>query len=1209
MPINTTNGPRPVTPGNVGTGPVSTPATPAAAPVATPIPLAQPKSPDDVKRDEVKKAAAGKLIGTAIKLKDVTGTGQESAAKGDPRINERRSVLSTLISAKTDQMGMTFLEAISPQVAQDIKWLKAADRSDYKLDGTRQFDWAQSDMTTGSTIEAEFRKRVEGGKKQAEGLDTGTRKFLDASDHSVIGAALVKDPAKRAAALTDVLLQFRARQDVANTTAVTHNNVYGQNEKRIDKIGPALVAEQRVLLASAQLDSNDPQKVKEYALLREVIASHPLSSVNGIFEARNAIGKLFMDGKDNYSSTTHETAWVKTEIPPGATASPYTSIHHNFSRDTPKNIAAWISANVFTRGPESERGPLFLKLTGALKQAREGDVAGAKAALKAAQDGVNQDTLKPLLDGLAAAPNDAVADTILTFLKESANKPLGADPEANLGHAATVYRSVCADQPGAATLEARLFKAGDAWPEVADVIAQLRGTDSLGLLKDLGEARLAIRDEVVSAKTGYERHDLIQMDAQLNRITCETLGASVDRVGTLKTDPQKAECLLAVQTALRSAVASGLHELKDPADPAAQKGRGLPAVLKDVDAALAEGKIDPQRYRDLMSETRLEVTRTVQNIRSFVDVRAAEVALGGQTLDPEFLDQFVKQGPLHYATALSEKGMRAGLVEEITPRSIKNVEGMRVLNSVGPVVFGSVVFGENTKDLVKLKPPKDALSIVYHLEEKKMVAVGGLVVDTAHAPGGNSHLNMYAMNNGIPVLALPELRTKYAEFFANAQNEGGIYVDDSNGQFQMMTVKLAREQGLLDDQKIKDLRPGTNRNIAFIKPNTAQDGFEVLARHSAMVSPNRKTREIELYVPVDEVRGLGKECVSFEQLGTLGIHARHLAGEKGTVLALLRTNPALAKYVPDGSVVTTGRVNGMLKEAGLYDQWNAVWTQDPKVGLVDDSNFLQSAFYTDADYRAKTRETLQKDTREKLLAHFIAKDANGVEVLSPAGQKLYDELMKNPAMANSDAWIMRSSFTGEDRPGKSGAGQYESYRDIEFMKADKVPQGFGEVTTSLPVARIKGVIGVVESTWMPEPVENNVSDQINLQHIAPSVVVQHCLKPQESGVMVSRNTEHGTRNQVTYQLVKGFGGGVDGGKAEEGVITANGVQMKVKYPDTVAGLVGDAALRELRTLVLGTEQFFQDVVEAGKGHAVDMEVARENGEWKIVQARTIAVDK
>ena len=78
----------------------------------------------------------------------------------------------------------------------------------------------------------------------------------------------------------------------------------------------------------------------------------------------------------------------------------------------------------------------------------------------------------------------------------------------------------------------------------------------------------------------------------------------------------------------------------------------------------------------------------------------------------------------------------------------------------------------------------------------------------------------------------------------------------------------------------------------------------------------------------------------------------------------------------------------------------------------------------------------------------------------------------------------------------------------------------------------------------------------------PSVVVQHCLAPDHSGVMISRDIEHGTRGQVYYQLVKGFGGGVEGGKTEEGTITASGHRVKVNYPGEEDGLVPAEALEE-----------------------------------------------
>jgi hypothetical protein len=50
-------------------------------------------------------------------------------------------------------------------------------------------------------------------------------------------------------------------------------------------------------------------------------------------------------------------------------------------------------------------------------------------------------------------------------------------------------------------------------------------------------------------------------------------------------------------------------------------------------------------------------------------------------------------------------------------------------------------------------------------------------------------------------------------------------------------------------------------------------------------------------------------------------------------------------------------------------------------------------------------------------------------------------------------------------------------------------------------------------------------------------------------------------------------------------------------------------MAELRTIVLEVEKYFDQVVEKGKGHAVDMEVAYANGRWNIVQARVIIVNK
>ncbi|MBN2362398.1 MAG: hypothetical protein JXR83_23300 [Deltaproteobacteria bacterium] len=1343
MPITTIPGAA-TTPTTARTDPAPGASTPPTAPpdTAVEVTVAAPPSPDQATRTDVGRKAAEKLVGVVDKYKDVAGTGQESAAVGDPRITERRNALSTLIAEKSGSLVLPALfDTLGANVAADIQWLRAADRSDYKVDGgSKQFDWAKSDMTGASKLEGEFKRRVTKGRERAKAIEEGKARFLDVGDASVIGLSMIGDPTQRANALMDALLQFRGRLDQAKQKEVG----WGDDCTRADQVAPALIAEQRIVLAGASFDPTDMAKTRDYALLREVIASHPTSSVNGIFEARNAIGKIYLDGFATWGNNDHPMAWIRTEVPPGGSASAYAAIHHNFSRDTPGNVAAAIREWVFPQGPAERREALFLALTDAILLARGGDSDGARAALGelSAKD---RATIKPLLDQLAADAGVDVATAITQFIEAGAQKPISGDrrqiiaglakkaadnpgyswecrrvrealagfgeplatqlkplldaikdvsddklgatiqkwlddnpnlklannAEINLGYLARTYRCVCQDQPSVKTLERDLFKAGDAWPEVADVIARLAAKDDLGTLKELGEARLAMRDAIVAAKTGYERQELIRFDAQLSRLTCTELGSAVDRVGDCKSKDQRSLALLAVQTALRSAVASGLHAIRDLNDPASSKGPPLDKVLADVDAAVASGKVSEEQYRGLMCAVYRSTACAIQNMRSYADARAADVASGGAQLDPMFMDQFVKQSPLHYASALAQKGMRVGLKEKITPRSIENVEGMRVLNSIGPVVFSDLVFAENSKQLAEMGTTKDQLAVLYKLEEKKMVAVGGLMVDTANAPGGNSHLNMYAMNNGIPVVALPELRTRYAEFFANAEREGGVYIDDKDGSFRMMTLGKAVEEGLLpgarvgDDASIKaaveKMRPGVNREITFLKPTTDAQGWEVMAKHDAIINDDRITRVVEIYSPQEEVAGIGRGCPTWKELAKLGTHARHLAGEKGTVLALLSEHPVLGKYVPGGSQITPGDIRDMLRVAkaddghSLAELWDAVWTQDPKVGIVTDDNYLQSAFYTDAAYRAATRQKMQDLTRDKLEAAFI--DVSGdPPKLTAEGEKMYRNLIKNPALAESETGsiIFRSSFTGEDRPGKSGAGQYESYVDRKMAKKiygqDKTDEMFGRYVAArakldeakkggdataiaaaqaeydkvrdahiafMGPARLKAAIGVIESTWMPEPIENNVAEGFFLKYIGPTVAVQDCLAPDISGVTISRDVESGGRGLVTAQIVKGFGGGVDGGKTTEAVIGAGSTSVHIVDGSpasgnavTVQGIaVSDQDMQTLRTIVLETEKFFHEKIEPGKGYAVDMEVARHNGEWKVVQARVIMMDK
>ncbi len=1194
-------------------------------------------------RDEIAKQTALKAIDVVTKFKDVQGEAEAINGEGDPRVSARRSAMSLLISEKSKQfVDLEQLKGLGGRVADDIAWLMDAERKDYTQQGSNQFSWNRAEgYGASSYIQTEFSTRVKRAETKASSFETGQSKIVDAGDNSVLAAVNLKDPDKRAAALADILLQFRGRVDTAGTKIDYQNN-------RIDRVGTVLVAEQRMLAAAADLDANDPTKMRELALVSSVIASHPTSSVNSIFDARNTVAEM---------------ARLYPSFVKSGDESPYEAIHHNFSRDTPRHIANFLATTMFPVGDEKVRADSFCTLVSAMETARGGDVAGARAEV--------DKLLKknPGIEGfgeLATVDNAQFADKLRDLIAGKCKQPLSKEVEKFLSLSAHLYRVVVDSRPSMETLQRDLFRAGDAWGEVADVIAQMSKGNTLGTLRDLGEARLAMRDAVIGAKTGYERIELIKLDAQLNRLTNEELGGAVDRIGNVKTDAQRAECLLAVQTGLRAAVAMGLEHIVDPKDPAAGKGEGLGVLLSEVDKALSGGKIGEDQYRELMSRVYVASAVVTQNTRSFFDSRTPALASANIKLDPQFMDQLAKESPLHYVTALAQKGMTVGLQEKITARSIENVEGMRVLNGIGPVVFTSVVFAESAKELAKLGTSKDQLAVLYKLEEKKMVAVGGLFVDSANAPGGNSHLNMYAMNNGIPVAALPDLRTKYGEFFQNAGKEGGVYIDDTGGNFRMMTLEKAVEDGLIPGAKkgdkasieaaIEKLRPGVNRSVSYIKPTTEGQAFELAAKHEAIINEKRKTRQVELFIPQDQVRGIS-HTPTFEELATLGIHARHLAGEKGTVLALLAAHPVLGKHVPKGSEVTPADIKDALKEAidpktgkTLDELWTAVWSQDPKVGTVNaegtketnPNHFLNSAFYTDRQYRAQTRESLQHATLEGLcnlwvkslpeVKHAVVegdtvstlavkynttvealRELNGLkkgdplpkelrvvpQELTDAGKKLYDGLNRNPALAASDNWITRSSFTGEDRPGKSGAGQYESFPNLRN-----------------PVARMIGLAGVVESTWMPEPIENNVAEQFYLPFIGPTVVVQHCLAPDISGVMISRDIENGARGDVTFQLVHGFGGGVEGGKTTEGVIHQGKLDVKITNGQEggnevdVQGIkVTDADMQKLRQIVLETEKYFNEVIEKDKGHAVDMEVARVNGEWQIVQARVILMDK
>lgn len=1320
-------------------------------------------SPSEGERHRAVREVVERQLSVVERLKDAEGNGQESAGKGDPDVTDRRRALTPLMAPGARYyVAPDRYRRLGPNVVADDEWLTKAERTEYATDHLiTQFEWAQSNMSNRHQLKRHFETQKKTQDEMAARISAGEPdSFFRDDNGSVIGLLAINDRTLRTQAMIDLWLQFRAARSQSGTP----------DDQRNDKVGPVLVAEQIMLLRELGLDVDTTEGRKHAAMLRNIVASHPQNDINSIFIARNAVADLLRDGDETLSygeiqKDDHAMAWVFHEVPPGANASVYKSIHHNFSRNTPANIESAISEWVFPVGPKAMRVPTFASLVEALELLRSGRQPEAELILSELQQ-QNPEALNGFaLPGSVDAGADAAATALARFLADKSTRHLGEHPEQNLRYLYRIYEAVCLNQPSTERLSRLMFESVEALPNVADVLvarAQQRAdalVESLGLehlyapkgidpatrayafprmaaalwharnrnfgyaytlleevktrvadrsdpnvtydgpaqqtlrtalnklsgtfehaladaiaahlkeyassafdvsdesayfaaawlfqtnrgddvrpalaglgldrgaaetaiapwlkrarqltelklLRELGEARLAVRDELLNATGGVPRQKLLVLDAELDRMLSEELGDAVDRLDGLHTPLDVTECLVAMRAGLRGAIASGLDALRaSPEEDPGAKNPGFASLVARLDTTLKRTTIDAEAFRKLLIDIRVATEIAIENIRAMVWDRERLLRSQGVDLDPEFSEQFIKETPLHYLIALAEKGLRFGLKEEVSADRIANIDGIRILNNVGEVVFRDVVVAEDMDALKALRPSKDAFATVYGFNEKSIIAIGGLGLDTEDAPGGNSHVAVYARNNGMSVVALPELRDGYASFFAKAQlpladGGGGIYINDKDYAFEMTTVAWAIENGRIRPDQVESLRPGLNRNIAYLRATANGDDFEVIAKHSAIISPERRTREIELYVPLDEVNGVGRSTMRFDELWEVGLAGRHLAGEKGLVLAALRSHPELGKSVPDGSVITTGRVKDLLAKAHtgkrgvkLLDLWNRPWREDPKVQEVTDDNFLESAFYTDADYRDAVRQELKAETERCLSKYLIKTAPDGSKTLTRAGEKLYQELMANPNLAASESWITRSSFIGEDRPGKSGAGQYESEPNLRD-----------------PVTRIEGVITVISSTFGAAPIENNVADEINLRYIMPAVVVQDCLKADFSGVVISRNLETGASQQASYQMVRFFGGGVEGGKTEAGVMRPGSVQIDTYHPDDPdqTGLLSEEDMEKLRVITSQVEEFFDETIEPGQGHAVDMEVVHQDGEWKLVQARVILLDR
>ncbi|MEE8409297.1 MAG: PEP/pyruvate-binding domain-containing protein, partial [Myxococcota bacterium] len=747
---------------------------------------------------------------------------------------------------------------------------------------------------------------------------------------------------------------------------------------------------------------------------------------------------------------------------------------------------------------------------------------------------------------------------------------------------ARLYRAVCNTMPSAQTFHDHYFTAYGAKPQIADVIYALESdAPPISTLQTIVVARQAIRHEIGKHDQGYERMSLWELDQKLELLSSSYLGGLVESVGKLETPEQLNDAMGAMKLALEGALLSGLDQIRDTSDPMSSIGPTLNDALADIHELFDTGQVSIEDYRNGIAQAYEAIVKATENIRTFVDSRVPDVSLGRLIPNPGFMDDFIKEGPLHYARAIAQKAMTVGLEQELSAKRVVNPDGVSILNNLGKVVFDRIIVADNMAQLRELNAGPNDFCIVKTLDEKKMIAVGGVM---APFPGGYCHAAVYARGAGMAALSNPTIGKVWQDFARNLGDDK-LFYDDSGGQIVMMPFKEAVKQGLVKEADADKLHPGSNREVDFLSWDDAEQAWKTIGHHTVTVHPDRPTRHIEIFTPSGEVNGLGSHVLTGDEAGALGINGRGLGGEKNTVLAMMAVHPVLEKWVVPNSYISTLQCYKLLDDAGVLEAWRDVFDKDSVVIKITDENFMQSQLYTDAEYRTGVRKRLSAMVHSKVMKHFIGDDGKPTD----AGKALLVEMRRNPELSGDTPLIIRSSFSAEDRPFKSGAGQYDSFpnrkTDAEILEA---------------------VMGVIASYWQEAPIENNVTQEYNLEHIAPAVGINKSLHAKYSGVMFSRARD-GKRRTAAYQAVEGFGGGVEEGKTEMGELTKDGNKLERTIPGLDKSIIDPGIEKELWEMAMEVEKFFHEQVEAGKGFAVDIEWVYDEDDEKlyIVQARTV----
>ncbi|MCC7072314.1 MAG: hypothetical protein IT383_13380 [Deltaproteobacteria bacterium] len=369
--------------------------------------------------------------------------------------------------------------------------------------------------------------------------------------------------------------------------------------------------------------------------------------------------------------------------------------------------------------------------------------------------------------------------------------------------------------------------------------------------------------------------------------------------------------------------------------------------------------------------------------------------------------------------------------------------------------------------------------------------------------------------------------------------------DAPPGYSHLMVLARDLGVGVLATDDLDAARRTLRRGPAFL------DG-EVLRHGAPPATPSTTTRPPPLAIRID-LDG-DTRVRSLRALAALPFaDARALAGGKAATLAALRTDERLAALgagALDAKVLPIPLVVSWARALGLIERWN------------DES----------------APATMRAAVRRGLRARFFSTS----RTLSPQGRTLAAALR----LVGAGPRIARASGSAEDLPGKSDAGLSRSVRALHT-----------------DAALVRAIIDIVVDVWRDDAVAQQRRAGVSMRQVWPAIVVQRDLGPRAllSGVAASRGLD-GALGAISYQVVRGAGGGVRDGHAQEGAVSP---VAHLRTRGRGAPLLSTARARVLGRAVLHVERLFHERLEPGAGHAVDVEWLWTSRGLVLVQARAL----